>query len=131
MPAPIAQIITYRKLPQGIKDERLGEYGFNPLDDMTHPVPAAVEGLTAQWVAGKNLFEMHWLAAENANAYEVFFALKPADPNAHPKFKRLAKTAHLFYFYSEAKAGKIYLFKVRGVTHFRKGEFSAMVEVNA
>ncbi len=47
-----------------------------------------------------------------------------------PKFKRLAKTDNLFYYYQEAKAGKTYVFKVRGVTHFRQGEFSHTVEVS-
>ncbi len=46
-----------------------------------------------------------------------------------PKFKRLAKTDNLFYYYQKAKAGKTYVFKVRGVTHYRKGEFSQEVAV--
>jgi len=44
-------------------------------------------------------------------------------------FKRLAKTDNLFYYYQEAKAGKTYVFKVRGVTHYRRGEFSEEVAV--
>ena len=118
------------KLPQGIRDEKLIEYGFDPLDERAYPIPAPAEGLTAQWVAENHYVELHWLAAQNANDYEIFLALKPADPNAHPKFKRLAKTDNLFYYYSDAKPGKTYVFKVRGVTHFRQGEFSEMVEVS-
>jgi len=44
-------------------------------------------------------------------------------------FKRLAKTDNLSYYYQKAKAGKIYEFKVRCVTHFRKGEFSVIIPV--
>ena len=39
------------------------------------------------------------------------------------------KTDHLFYFIQDAVAGATYLIKVRGVTHYRQGEFSDVVEV--
>ena len=73
--------------------------------------------------------ETKWNETENAKDYEVFTAIKPLDPNADPDFRRKAKTDHLFYFIQGAVAGATYLIKVRGVTHFRKGEFSDVVEV--
>ena len=130
MPLPVTHIFTRRKLPQRERDEQLGVYGFDPLDERAYPIPAVVEGLTGQWVAENHYVELHWLAAANANDYEIFFAVKPADPNSHPKFKRLAKTDNLFYYYADAKPGKTYVFKVRGVTHYRQGEFSSIIEVS-
>ncbi len=116
-------------LPQGIHDEKLGEYGFDPMDPKTHPTPEIVEGLTGEWVPENKYVVLNWQAAEEANDYEVYYGIKPTDPNAHTKFKRLAKTDNLFYYYQKAKAGKTYVFKVRGVTHFRQGEFSVVIEV--
>ena len=71
-----------------------------------------------------------WNLCENATEYEVFSAFEPEDANADPNFKRLAKTEHLYYYITNAEAGKTYLFKVRGITHYRQGEFSGVVEVS-
>jgi len=45
--------------------------------------------------------------------------------------KDVAKTDNLFYYYQEAETGKTFLFKVRGVTHYRQGEFSIIIEASA
>ena len=118
-------------MTQGIRDERLGKYGFEPLDEAGYKTPAPIENFTAVWVPDKQYVEMHWSESKNAKQYEVYGAQKPADPNENPKFQRLAKTEHLFYHYPDAKAGKTYVFKARGFTHFKQGEFSEIVEVSA
>ena len=144
MPKPITHIVVLRiyaeilarirnwlisKLPQRERDEQLGVYGYDPRDEALYIVPAPITGFAAAWSAENSRIELKWNLCENATEYEIFSAFEPEDANADPNFKRLAKTEHLYYYITNAEAGKTYLFKVRGITHYRQGEFSNTIEV--
>jgi hypothetical protein len=116
-------------LSGGIRDEKLVEYGYNPLDDKSYPVPEPVTNLSVVWLPDDKLVKLSWSATVNAKDYEGFVAPKSSDPDANPVFKRFGKTKHLFIHYSKAVSGKKYLFQVRGVKHFMQGEFSNVVEI--
>ena len=117
------------KLNDRDRDERLQSYGFNPKDELQYKTPAQVTNLSGVWVPDESLIKLTWNAAENAKDYEVYIADKPANHDEDPNFSRIAKTDHLFRHITDVDSGKTYLFKVRGVTHFRQGDFSEIVQV--
>jgi hypothetical protein len=85
--------------------------------------------LTGSYNTEQKFVYLSWNSAAHAAQYEVMVAVKPKTINETPKWKRVAKVDILFYGWYEAKQGNTYLFCVRGVTHYRQGEFSNVVEI--
>jgi len=112
------------KLPEGRYDRRLQDYGFNPHEKPSYPIPEKVENLQGIWSQVDNRVELKWVAAEDATSYEIFRAVKPTDPNEKPAFVYHAATENLVYFDTEATPGLIYYYQVRGKNKWHDGEFS-------
>ncbi len=118
------------KLPDGRYDRRLKQYGFNPHEKPSYPIPDVVKNLSGKWIAEDSEVELKWDASADSASYEIWRAVKPADPNKDPVFKFLAATEHLFYYDSDVTAGMAYIYKVRGMNRWHDGDFSKEVEVN-
>ena len=119
----------FRKMPDKRYDRRLLDYGFDPYEKASYPIPDKVENLQGVWDKIENRAELKWLSAAEATNYEIWRGVQPLDPNENPVLEYYAATKNIYYFDQNATAGSTYHYKVRGKNRWHDGEFSDKVEV--